>query len=114
MSTIIFEYHLFCNDPYSLICFHDDDYFCLCDINNHTECSRYNSTLDECHEQCLANGQCLHGDLDDQKDFLCLCPRCYYGSVCQHNTQLFSFTLETLLTNDLNSSSVVIQQLFAW
>jgi len=110
---MIFKYHLLCNPPYSLICFQDDNYFCLCDMYNHAECSRYDSTLDECSGKCRAAGQCILGDLDNRKDFVCLCPRCYYGSICQHNTELFSFTLETLLTNDLYSSSVIIQQLFS-
>jgi hypothetical protein len=112
VSMIVFRYHLLCNASYSLICFHDDHYFCVCDMYRHAECSRYDSTLDECEGRCRAGGQCIHGDLDDRRDFVCLCPRCYHGSVCQHNTELFSFTLETLLTNDLYSSSIVVQQLF--
>jgi hypothetical protein len=112
-STLIFRYHLLCSKPYSLMCFHDDNYICICDKNDRAECFQYDSTLDQCNVgRCQVNGQCIHGDLDDRKNFTCLCPRCYYGSICQHNTELFSFTLETLLTNDLHSSSIVIQQLF--
>ena len=109
---MVFRYHLLCDAPHSLRCFVDDHYFCLCDMYGHAECSRYDSTLDECNGQCRAGGQCIHGDLDDRRDFVCLCPRCYHGSVCQHNTELFSFTLETLLTNDLYSSSIMVQRLF--
>jgi hypothetical protein len=110
---MVFKYHLLCSVPYSLRCFHDDHYFCLCDNYSHAECSRYNSHLDECDGRCRAGGQCVHGDRDDRRDFICLCPQCYYGSVCQDNTELFSFTLETLLTNDLLLSSLVVQHLFA-
>jgi hypothetical protein len=49
----------------------------------------------------MDNGQCIHNHLDDRRDFVCLGPHCYYGGICQHNTQLFSFTWETLLTNNL-------------
>ena len=92
-STIVLKYHLLCNQSYSLMCFHDDDdYYCLCDQYDHAECFRYNATLDECHGRCGTGGQCIRGDLEDRKDFLCLCPRCYHGSICQHNTELFSFT----------------------
>ena len=95
------------------MCFHDNNYICLCDNNHRAECFRYNSTFDQCNSgRCLLNGQCIHGDLDNPRDFICLCPRCYYGSICQHNTELFSFTLETLLTNDLYSPSIDIQRLF--
>jgi hypothetical protein len=110
-SIMVFKYHLLCDAPYSLMCFHDDDYFCLCDTYNHAECFRYDSTLDKCSGQCRAGGQCIRGDLDYPKQFVCLCPRCYYGSFCQHNTELFSFSLETLLTDDLHSPSFVKQQL---
>ena len=113
-TIMIFQYHTLCNDSYSLMCFHDDNYFCICDKYQHAECSRFDSTLDQCEGRCRANGQCVHGDRDNRKDFVCLCPECYYGSVCQHNTQLFSFTLETLLTDDLFSSSIGIQRLFIW
>ena len=112
MSTMVFKFHLLCSQPYSLMCFHDDNYYCLCDIYQHAECFRYNSTFDECHGRCRTGGQCIRGDLDDRKDFLCLCPRCYHGSICQHNTELFSFTLETLLTNDLYSPLIVVQRVF--
>ena len=112
-SVMVFKYHLLCNVSYNLKCFHDDNYFCLCDMYGHAECSRYDSTLDQCYGRCRAGGQCIHGDLDDRRDFICLCPHCYYGSICQHNTELFSFTLETLLTSDLYSPSVVIQRLFS-
>jgi hypothetical protein len=94
------------------MCFHDDNYICLCDLDNRAECFRPDSKLDQCTGRCRTSEQCIHGDLSDRKDFLCLCPHCYYGSVCQHNIELFSFTLETLLTNDLYSPSIVIQQLF--
>ncbi|CAF0929513.1 unnamed protein product [Didymodactylos carnosus] len=78
------------------------------------ECSRYDSKVDECSgaDRCLAGGQCVHGDPNDRNDFVCLCPPCYYGSICQHNTKLFSFTLETLVTKELVSPSIIVQRLF--
>jgi hypothetical protein len=98
-SVMVFEYHSLCNTSYSLMYFHDDDYFCLYDMYGHAECSRYDSTLDKCNGRCRAGGQCIRVNSDDRRDFVCLCPRCYHGSICQDNTKLFSFTLETLLTD---------------
>ncbi|CAF3977767.1 unnamed protein product, partial [Rotaria sp. Silwood1] len=112
VALMIFKYHLLCNAPYSLLGFHDDYYGSLCDMHGHAECSRYDSIRDQCSERCRAGGQCIYGDLDDRRDFVCLCSRSYHGSICQHYTELFSFTLKTLLTNDLYSSLVVIQRLF--
>jgi hypothetical protein len=45
----------YCPYTYSLMCFHDDHYYCLCDMYDHAECFRYNSTLDECNGRCRAN-----------------------------------------------------------
>jgi hypothetical protein len=56
MSVMVFKYHLLCDEPYSLMCFHDNNYFCVCDMYDHAECSRYESTLDECHGRCRADG----------------------------------------------------------
>ena len=71
----------------------------------HAECYRwYSSTIDTC-QYCLAEGHCVRGSLTDRSDFVCICPRCHYGSICQHNTQLLSFTLESLLTTDLLSAN---------
>ncbi|CAF1340003.1 unnamed protein product [Didymodactylos carnosus] len=61
-------------------------------------------SADKC-SNCLAGGECLQGDLTDKSDFECICPWCYYGSICQHNSKLYSINLESLLTNDLFSSS---------
>ena len=109
-TQMIFQYHLLCS---SILCFHDNDYFCQCDQYHHAECFRYNRKIDQCNPSpCLAGGQCLHGDQQNRTDFICLCPRCYYGSICQHNVKLFSFTIETLLTNDLHSTSIIVQRFF--
>jgi hypothetical protein len=90
----------------TLLCFHDDYYFCFCDENNVAQCYIYDRTTDQC-QNCLAGGRCVQGNQQDRSDFLCLCPRCHFGSICQYNTQVLGFTLESLLTNDLFSSSEI-------
>ncbi|CAF1573307.1 unnamed protein product [Didymodactylos carnosus] len=87
-----------------------NDYFCLCDPNNRAECFRFDKMADQC-DHCLYGGRCLQGDLQDRTNYFCHCPQCFYGSICQHNTRLLSFTLESLLTGDLFSSSARIEQL---
>ncbi|CAF3820942.1 unnamed protein product [Adineta steineri] len=112
ISTIVFKYHNLCqNTKFSFLCFHDDNYLCLCDRNNRAECFRYNHTIDSCRH-CLLNSPCIQGDRNIESDFLCLCSECYFGSICQHNTRLLSFTLESLFANDIISNSNLIQKLF--
>ncbi|CAF1312799.1 unnamed protein product [Rotaria sordida] len=112
-SLFIFKYHLLCDNikqKSSLLCFHDDDYFCFCDVTQHAECFLYDRSVEQC-SYCLSGGHCIQGDLKMKSDYLCLCPQCYFGSICQHNTKVLSFNLESLITADLFSSSILIQKL---
>ena len=63
------------------------------------ECFGYDHSLDHCHH-CLASGQCLRGDRSQPNDFLCLCPRCFYGSICEFTSQYLGFTLDSLIVHD--------------
>jgi hypothetical protein len=88
----------------SLLCFHDDVYFCICAENqSRVECFPYDQQSDRC-SSCLAGGRCLRGDPLRSSDFLCLCPECYSGRYCQFNTRSFVFTLDQLFSPDLLSS----------
>ncbi len=113
-SNLVAKYHTLCdkdtNRSFDLLCFRDDHYFCLCDINNFTQCFLYNQKWDQC-QYCLAQGQCILGDESIKGNYTCLCPRCYYGERCQHNTQVLSFTLESLFSADLFSSSLIKQKI---
>jgi hypothetical protein len=75
-------------------------YLCICDIDHYrAECFGYNRSIDRC-SLCLSNGYCLKGRLNDKSDFICLCPRCYYGKMCQYSTELLSFTLDSLIVKN--------------
>jgi hypothetical protein len=75
-------------------------YLCICDIDHYrAECFGYNRSIDQC-SLCLSNGYCLKGRLNDKSDFICLCPRCYYGKICQYSTELLSFTLDSLIVKN--------------
>jgi hypothetical protein len=72
-------------------------YLCICDQNHsRVECFGYDHHLDRC-SSCFGNGQCLKGNRAIVNDFLCLCPRCYYGSLCQFSNEGLSFTLDSLI-----------------
>lgn len=107
----IFSYHRICQAKRSLnttfSCFRDDNYLCICESDHYrVECFTYNHSIDQC-SLCLSNGQCLKGELNIKTDFLCLCPRCYHGSICQYSTELMSFTVDSLIINDIRKNYLV-------
>ncbi|CAF0959549.1 unnamed protein product [Didymodactylos carnosus] len=109
LSTV-YEYHELCSKHKPLLCFHDDNYFCVCDTFNKAECFGYNHQIDRC-QHCLSQGRCIQGNSNDPSNFICLCQKCYYGSICQSNIQLLSFSVESLLSKDLFSPSLLVQKL---
>ncbi|CAF1233974.1 unnamed protein product [Adineta ricciae] len=58
------------------------------------------------------NSPCIQEDQNDQSNVICLCPKCHFGSICQHNTRLLSFSLDSLFANDILSNSVRSQHQF--
>ena len=94
------KYHDLCIRNHTTVCFFDENYLCICD-NNHTrvDCFGYDHNLDRC-SRCLAGGHCIRGALSKSDDFICLCPQCHYGRLCQFNTEQFSFTLDSLIIHD--------------
>ncbi|CAF4411452.1 unnamed protein product [Rotaria sp. Silwood2] len=93
----VFKYHQICQNNTELYCFHDEIYFCFCSVDHYeAACIIHNPQIDHCGK-CLSKGQCLHGDLNNSKDFICLCPKCYQGPHCELNLQAFGFTLDSLL-----------------
>lgn len=91
----LFKYHHFCRNHYDLLCFYDNNYLCICQRNNYTvDCFLHDTNIDQC-SKCLSNGRCIKGD----NDFLCLCPSCHEGRLCEFNKQAFGFTLDSLLVD---------------
>ncbi|UJR19711.1 hypothetical protein I4U23_022845 [Adineta vaga] len=97
----VYNYHKLCRSNSRLVCFHDSYYLCVCTADsNRAECFTFPS--DSC-SKCLSNGRCIEDvTVSSWKtpSFLCLCPRCYYGHVCEFSTLAFSFTLDSLITKD--------------
>ena len=107
-TTSVFYYHHLCqakrNENPTFTCFRDLNYLCICEEDHYrAECFGYNRFLDEC-SLCLSNGYCLKGELNDQSDFLCVCPRCFNGKMCQHSSELMSFTFDSLIVKDLQNN----------
>ncbi|CAF1433313.1 unnamed protein product [Adineta steineri] len=102
-----FNYHHLCINRHNLTCFIDDIYLCICN-ENHTrvECFGYDINLDQC-SFCLNNGKCLKGNQLQTNEFICLCSQCNRGSLCQFNTDVQSFSLDSLLIENKFDMKIV-------
>ncbi len=88
------------------------NYLCICELDHYrADCFGYNRSLDQC-SLCLSNGYCLKGELDDKADFLCRCPRCHHGRLCQYSTELMSFTLDSLIVKDIQKNLQVFSGVY--
>ena len=107
-TTAVFFYHRLCqskqNTNSTFTCFRDLNYLCICEKDYYgAGCYGYNPSIDRC-SQCLSNGYCLQGEVNVKNDFLCLCPRCYHGKMCEYSTELMSFTLDSLIVKDIQKN----------
>jgi len=97
-------YHLPCqNSSSNLSCFYDDDYFCLCnnfDLKRLSNCLEFNSTR---KPDCSDESKCQNGALCIQDSnicpqiSICVCEKCYYGTLCQFSSNLFGLSLDAFL-----------------
>ena len=107
-ATAVFFYHRLCrskqNTNSTFTCFRDLNYLCICHSEYHgVECFGYNPSSDRC-SRCLSNGYCLQGEVNVRNDFLCLCPRCHHGKMCEYSTELMTFTLDSLIVKDIQNN----------
>ena len=100
----VFKYHRLCHsidESLLLKCFHANEYLCICSANfDRAEC--FGLPSDNC-SKCLSNGRCIEDvttNIAKEAKFLCICPDCYYGHVCEFSTLAFSFTLDSIIIED--------------
>lgn len=115
-TTAVFLYHHICrakqNTNSTFTCFRDLNYLCICERDHsRAECFGYNPSTDQC-SRCLSNGRCLQGQLNVKKDFLCLCPHCHHGKMCEYSSELMSFTLDSLIAKDLQKNYQVSMSVY--
>ena len=93
-------YHLSCEN---LSCFYDDVHLCLCysfQGKRLANCLNFQHQMTfDCFGQseCENGGQCFQDTLNCPQRSICICPRCFYGTRCQFNTNGFSLSLDAIL-----------------
>jgi hypothetical protein len=97
--SVVALYHHFCRNDTRLLCFYDEIYLCLCEKDNQrAECFIRNARDDRC-THCLSGGKCFQGDHKGFNDFICICPSCHKGYLCEFNMEPFGLTLDSLLAD---------------
>lgn len=62
-------------------------------------CLGHNSRIDRC-DKCLAGGRCVGDTIKQSNNFICICPHCTQGDLCEFSLQAFGFTLDSLVIFD--------------
>ena len=90
-------YHTLCRESKFNPCFYSTNYVCYCSTStNRSECISYQQIGIEC-QHCINQGYCVQADLQNRSDFVCICPKCVTGDLCQFSSSPFSISLEMLI-----------------
>ena len=97
-------YHRSCQE-YSpqLACFYDIGFLCLCTDffdQRQANCFEFDHQLKrDCRGQsnCKNDAACLQDDVNCPASSICVCPRCFYGSLCQFSSSGFGPSLDAIL-----------------
>jgi len=116
-------YHLPCQANIS--CFYDDIHLCICDNLKQrrlANCLKFEHNMTfTCSDnnECLNNGQCFQDKPTCPSRFICICPACHYGQLCQFNTNEVGLSLDTILGYhilpqvNLTKQTLIVQLSFA-
>ncbi|CAF1245842.1 unnamed protein product [Didymodactylos carnosus] len=95
-------------------CFFDEKYICLCDNEGFLDCFLFDHQASNCigHNYCLNGGECVQPvhKYETKMKFVCVCPPCYYGELCQFSTTKYSMTMDALLGQIILTSKNLHQQ----
>jgi hypothetical protein len=103
-------YHLPCNHNHSLRCFFDQYRMCICTRDRNSECYFYNHEHGNCN-YCKNDGLCIRQDPKENSwNFICLCPKCSYGSLCQFAPKNYFITFDMLIGIEMKIGNTLFSQ----
>jgi hypothetical protein len=110
---LIKYYHVPCQKQLDLVCFYDDRYFCLCDLDRRTNCFEFNHNMTyDCYgyNMCENGGHCFQNDPQCPTSSTCVCPECYYGSRCQFSAKGSTLSLDAILGYGIHLDTPINRQ----
>ncbi|CAF1390961.1 unnamed protein product [Rotaria sp. Silwood1] len=97
-------------------CFYDDDdQMCFCNYLHQLDCFYFKHNHTECHSginYCENNGKCLQNDERCSKTSICICPKCYYGTLCQFTISRYSLSLDAIIGPHILQNTSIKHQSF--
>ncbi len=109
----IIHFHLLCQTNFTLICFIDKDYLCLCTHDHHANCMKFNRERNfECslNNYCENKGRCLQDHPTCPSTRICLCSNCFFGNRCQFYAKGLGSTLDEILGYEIKRNIVLSKQ----
>jgi hypothetical protein len=106
------QYHILCQTRLNLMCFFDEYYMCLCTLDRHANCFKFDHTPIKCqlNNHCQNEGTCLQFDPVCQFETTCICTDCFYGDRCQYYAKGIGLTLDDILRYAIRPNTTVDDQ----
>ena len=96
----IIHFHWLCYTNYSVTCFMDETYLCLCTNDHHANCMEFDRSRNftcPLNNHCINGGQCLQDHPHCPSTRICLCHGCFFGDQCQFYAKAFGSSLDEIL-----------------
>ena len=109
----IVHFHWLCHTDYSIKCFMDETYLCLCTNDHHANCMKFNHSRSfNCpsNTHCTNGEQCLQDHPHCPSTKICLCRNCFFGSQCQFYAKALGSTLDEILGYEFRRNQPLIKQ----
>ena len=95
-------------------CFHDNVYFCFCDIIDAPDCLVFLREPTICNKlptnPCNHGGRCIQLLHRDTMDFACACPNCIHGDLCQLQIEQYALSFDTLFGREIRPGLPLSEQ----
>lgn len=107
------HYHVPCQIHSDLLCFFDKLYTCLCNLQRHADCLKFDHTSDlTCRDPsyCQNGGKCSQDHQLCPLNTLCICTDCYFGDRCQFYAKGVGLTLDDILRCEIRSNTTLTKQ----
>ena len=104
-------YHQICRLHAHLMCFVDDNYFCLCTNERHANCLPMQRDF-RCPQDvhCQNGAQCLQEHPECPSMTFCICSNCFFGDRCQFYVKGIGLTLDDFLRYEIQPRTSLTDQ----